>query len=535
MAISEYSNGPERKRIGLIGYTNQNDLENELKIRNYECLPLDEDELGKPDKIVLIDSVVFLGDKTEKINGFLSNYGATLLNNDCRIYIRLVPSNDGPRINTLRNMAITSINNFKLPPSGLSETEQNKIGDWYEGPALVTLSPYVHLCEKSRDCNGIANAIRSNPAGPAANLNLKISARNSNNKNMALSSEDKLLVQRSFWDCDSAHLVKIQDGLSDGVNTFRAYVNRSDSPAGPLSPYLYFIKLGGRKIISTEYRQYQALALQYIPFHLGPRLVMDRCALGQSRGILVCDYVRGAEALRDCAKDGRAAPAISNLFNTTITAWHRNAVKKECSLKHELEKKFPEKIPEHRKDLINKFGATKLPTELMDMFKDIDELVSHGVVHGDLHATNVLVRSNDAIIIDFEKMEESFPLLYDAASVEAGLFVDGFIRDNRTGKQLLASVSCLYEKDAFDEKCPPCQTGDAAEWFFDCVHQIRMHARELELAPFQYARTLGVVLLKKSCSKIYFKKRARDRGLSKEDLRALAYVLGEHLIMSITN
>ena len=55
-----------------------------------------------------------------------------------------------------------------------------------------------------------------------------------------------------------------------------------------------------------------------------------------------------------------------------------------------------------------------------------------GVVHGDLHALNVLVRGGDAIVIDFEKLEIQLPLLLDLASLEAGLFVDGFIGDRRT-------------------------------------------------------------------------------------------------------
>ena len=38
---------------------------------------------------------------------------------------------------------------------------------------------------------------------------------------------------------------------------------------------------------------YRDIALERIPFHLGPRLRLDRCALGTQQGIIVSDYVSG--------------------------------------------------------------------------------------------------------------------------------------------------------------------------------------------------------------------------------------------------
>ena len=54
--------------------------------------------------------------------------------------------------------------------------------------------------------------------------------------------------------------------------------------------------------------------------------------------------------------------------------------------------------------------------------------------HGDMHATNVLVRHGDAILIDFEKLEQHYPLTYDPASLEGGLLVEGFIEDLKNEK-----------------------------------------------------------------------------------------------------
>ena len=54
--------------------------------------------------------------------------------------------------------------------------------------------------------------------------------------------------------------------------------------------------------------------------------------------------------------------------------------------------------------------------------------------HGDMHATNVLVRHGDAILIDFEKLEQHYPLTYDPASLEGGLLVEGFIKGSQEEK-----------------------------------------------------------------------------------------------------
>ena len=75
--------------------------------------------------------------------------------------------------------------------------------------------------------------------------------------------------------------------------------------------------------------------------------------------------------------------------------------------------------------------------------------------HGDMHATNVLVRHGDAILIDFEKLEQHYPLTYDPASLEGGLLVEGLIEDLKkkrlTPKKLLSMISPLYEERALED------------------------------------------------------------------------------------
>lgn len=534
MAINKYSLGLKRNLIGFCGSNLPGNVEHLLEMMGYKCKLFDDSYYEQQTKLALTDSVIFVQDPDDPYNTItdIEHYANKLLNNGCQIYVIPSPVIPGKKSDVLRRKLIRALNRLQLPPSQLGSDYYALIDNWYEGPSPYPLAPFVHVIDTPNDWAHIASTIRNNPAGTAPKLELEITTINVDSS-IQLSEEDELLIRRAFHECSTVRFVELSNGLS-GVKTFRAYARRTDTPTGSQHPYLYFAKLGPRKLITTEYRKYQDHALQYIPFHLGPRLVMERCSLGQSQGILVCDYVHGAEPLRDCAREGRAAPAISNLFNTTISPWHRNAVTDECSLKQRLDDKFPRTIPRHRRFRIKKFGAKQSPIKLRELIEDRVEPVKLGIVHGDLHATNVLVRSNDAIIIDFEKVSTGFPLVFDAASVEAGLFVDGFIRDNRTPAQLLDSIGCMYTIDAFDESHPLCQAGDSSEWFFDCVRQIRMHARELEAAPRQYARALAVVLLKKACSNINFSNKKKAEGLSREDVRALAYILGERLLVSLT-
>ena len=104
--------------------------------------------------------------------------------------------------------------------------------------------------------------------------------------------------------------------------------------------------------------------LNIFPFHLGPGLRLDRCELGAKKGIIVSDYVSGAEKLLDCARDGRAEHVIASLFNTTLRTWHEASTKENYPLKDYLKKRMPDKIPEHRQSLIEGFEVPRCQPNL---------------------------------------------------------------------------------------------------------------------------------------------------------------------------
>jgi Phosphotransferase enzyme family len=212
-----------------------------------------------------------------------------------------------------------------------------------------------------------------------------------------------------------------------------------------------------------------------VPFHLGPRLRADRCVLDKSQGLITCDYVVGAETLRDGIRDGRGVHVIGNLPDPYLMAPRRHREQRplqEFLLEHLHERGA---IPRHRERLIRGYGAIKTLEELKAQIAQASPSrpVLVGTIHGDLHATNVLVRMNDAVIIDLERIAAGQPLLLDAASLEGGLFVDGFVGDRRSAKEVLASILPLYTTAALKQDDHYCDPASGSAWFVDSVRQAR--------------------------------------------------------------
>lgn len=490
--------------------------------RGYEVEGYTEAMLSNPSDLVAVDSVIFTQNahKPTEIFTQLKRCAETLLNFDCRIYVRVAESESLQK--QARAIVVNAVNELKLPAAGLFPSEREAVAADVKEREGNPLAPFVYVCDSSVGWPDIARLIGDNPSGKPPNQDLKIDAINSEGQKITLTEENELLVRRAFWDCAEIHLRGMEDGLS-GVSVFRAYAELEKGLLGRW-PYLYFLKIGSRQKVATEYEKYEGSALEYIPFYLGPSLRAERCGLGARQGIIVGDWVEGAEPLRDCARDGRAVPAIGNLFGRTLWSWRNLAKPDELSIPDYLENLFPTKIPSEREALIRELGATLSVSEMKDLFmRRNSKPVLAGPVHGDLHATNVLVRSGDAIVIDFEKVESRWPLVYDAAALEGGLLVDGFADDSRSPADILSSIISLYENGVILERISSCHPKDASTWFYDCVHQIRIQARQLEFHPGQYATALALALIKKACNPHKFDD-------TKIRLRAVAYVLAEKIL-----
>jgi Ser/Thr protein kinase RdoA (MazF antagonist) len=122
-------------------------------------------------------------------------------------------------------------------------------------------------------------------------------------------------------------------------------------------------------------------------------------------------------------------------------------------------------------------------------------------VHGDLHARNVRVRANDAVVIDFARSDGEGPLIYDLAMLEASLLIDAFSEESQ-GATWVAAVKPLYRDISKSGVFPHAPARSHAAWFFSCVRQIRLEAAAMQRGgsgESQYATALAVALLLKAC------------------------------------
>jgi Ternary complex associated domain 9 len=529
MAIAEFAAVKKRARVAFWGEVPQKSGLEAFVRRGYRPESFTV-RLRAPRELAITDSVVLTQSATDLKSVYrqLRQYADKLLSFDCRIYVRVAP---GLNLQGReRTTVVNAIRHLRLPGAGLRRNEWDILGVELREREGFPLAPYVCVCDASWTWDTIAQTIADNPAGDPPNLDLELDAVTANGTRLKLNPEVTLLLQRSFADCGEVHLRRMQDGLS-GINVFRAYVKLRAGLEGKW-PTSYFVKVGARTMIGREYFNYQAHALKYIPFYLAPRLTLERCGLGAREGIIIGDFVEQTEPLRDSARGGRSIHALGTLFSRTLAAWRHDANEdKVRTIGDVLADFLPRQmdVPDVRKALLARdFGVTPNLTKIRELLAKCDsKRILIGTIHGDLNPSNVLVRLSDAILIDFEKLKEG-PLIYDVASVEAGLLVDGFAGDMRTPRDWLKSIEPLYDSHELLAWRIPCHPKDSSSWFYDCVRQIRLQATPLQGNIGQYAAALAIALIRKSCNKQIFKDR-------RDVLRAGAYVLGEGILEHVVN
>lgn len=542
MAIPNFNAPIKRRRVGFVDEIPP-EFVKPLIERGYDpylvtaSKPLNDIELETIGSFVLTQNSKSL----QGIHKVLRSYAWTL-DHDCRIYVRYADDENSNG----KNILLHVLGSLKLPASGFREDERHYLQEPQGDENVPAYAPFVHIVELPKDGISLANTINANPPGPPPNKYLRIEVTNSNGEPISLNCDQKSLLQRAFWDCDRIQLIAKTDGLSP-VDAYECFAHHSRHIIAENWPFRVMVKIGPRRDVAREYYKYRNIFLEKVPFHLGPRLRLERCALGRSCGIIVSDYVENAQLLRDVSRKGRGAQAIASLFNITLVAWHRSTEKNSNLKLNEflVEKALRNRdLPPFRLARMGNFGVTSTLNQLIQQVleADVGEKVLTGMVHGDLHATNVLVRMNDAVIIDLERIEQGWPVLFDAASLEAGLFIDGFIRDKRSPKAILASISRLYDaREAFDHNDYYFKPDDPSAWFYECAWQIRMQATQMELYKYQYAWVLAIVFIKKACQvtnfadgqDVDFESIPANDNVGREGIRQLAYLIAEKIVFSL--
>jgi len=510
-----------RKQVAWFGTTPPHDGRRVFEEREYLVTSCTDVDLQEPAYLAGLSAVVFTQsvEKPLQIAKDLEQHAQRLLNYDCRIILRSAQSG----LPILTNL----IDLLRLPTGGLPPHEAEKLSKWQNPKNGDPPLPHARYFDESVLWSNVANFVSDGQPGAAPNraLNITIEDRvdSQGKKHKSfLTEQSTLLLQRAFADCKDIHLVPMPDGHS-GVAVYRACAELAGGLHGQW-PQPHFVKIGKRGKIFAEYKIYEENVDPYVPFHLGPHLVRERCCLGANEGVIVGDYVEESESLRNCAFDGRSASAIACLFDRTLLGWHRQAHKVWTPLSAGLLRHFPRRIDGQRFKRAQQLGATRNLQQLRSLFElCVSMPVLVGPIHGDLHAANVRVRATDAIVIDFFAHRSNYPLLYDAATLEASLLVEGFANDDRNAQEWLDSLAPLYDYRPLDAAVTQANPKNRSFWFHACVQQIRRYARQWECGRDQYAGALALALLIKT---------SKDPSAPETEAsrRAAAYVLAERVL-----
>jgi hypothetical protein len=548
MAIREFSpEGTPRAKIAFVdGLPKAQDLD-WFEKRNFECEPCTLEKLRQSDYAAVLDAVIWTQDPG-KLNALPRELGPTvpnLLDYDVRVYVRL--ATDEKLTNTPRKLVVNALLESGIPVANLRPEEWQTIPESRRERENGFLMPCVYIFESASLWPDVATVVCDRPAGASPKFDLRFDENFLKDRfEPGGHGERAMLLKRAFWNCSELQL-RLLDGGMSGAPVFKAYASLEAglvqrSATGVAYPHLYFVKIGPRKKVVDEYDKYIWHISDYVPFHLRPRLRLDRCNLGSTQGILVGDFVEGTESLITCARGARSGHAISNLFDKTLGGWRKQkSPDTNQSLRSYLEKKWLVEgsdaliaLPPARAEIVRDLGGETEVAPLKVIFENHGNTrVLIAPAHGDMHATNVLVRHGDAILIDFEKLEQHYPLTYDPASLEGGLLVEGFIEDlkNETFKpnDLVKLIEPLYEESAFKGRgMTLCPRGDPTEWYYDAVNQIRTLSWAAETEPGQYALTLALCLIRKGCN-THESLDAKAPSTS----RAIAFFFGQKILRRI--
>ncbi len=472
-----------RKNIAWLGQSPPADAQLAFAEREYVVAECTAADLKRPEYLAGLSAVVLTQseDKPLTITRELEAHAESLLDYDCRIIVRAARG---------VGAIVGAIGSLGIPAAGLpadaATTKQ-------EDPPL----PFARYFDASVGWAEIANFVQTCPHRPYPSLSLNIEVTKTDDGSVVLDSSIEILLRRAFSDCSKLCVEKLA-GARSGAKVYRVYAELCGGVLGEVTqPFI--VKTASRDEIISEYVNYEDKVHPYIPFHLGPHLDYKRCCLGGNGGLLVLNYVTESETLLRCAGEGRSLPAIACLFDRTLFGWHRQAREVDVPFAKPLAERFPTSINQDRLAIAQStFGATLGVDELKRLFsccKSTPVLV--GPIHGDLHATNVRVRTSDAVIIDF-RTQENYPLLFDAATLEASLLVEGDFGSDVEPREWFDAIKPLYEGTLFACLAPQPAPSSWSSWFYASIRQIRGYARQWECGKGQYAAALSLALLEKA-------------------------------------
>ncbi len=244
-----------------------------------------------------------------------------------------------------------------------------------------------------------------------------------------LDEEKQLLLRRSFFDCERIHVQSITGGLAS-LNLFKVYPWIGKSRIGP-SPSPFFVKIAGHDEIEQELKKYTDYTDNYIPFHYRPNCRPDRCVSTRNFSSLVGDFVDEAISLRSALQDVHYSGIIFSLFEKTLKGFRLQPfVSRRGPMKDVLATFIKNNVIKverfFKKDALltraQELGLNSTPQQMLERLLQIcPKTCLTSPYHGDLNFRNVMVKGDDAILIDFYSVDGSGPLTADPATLEVSL------------------------------------------------------------------------------------------------------------------
>ena len=379
---------------------------------------------------------------------------------------------------------------------------------------IGSLMPPDDLAEEARE--GIQGA------GPTFNKTLKV-------KGATLTGENLLLLQRAFSDCSEIELLPLTEGKSNAL-VFRAHARvGSVAPAAFMLPFL--VKLDTAPNIETELENFRTYVAPHVPFSHRPDLDAGRSLIGATRGILVGDFVEDAASLAQLCSDPSGRGAIYSLFDDALRSWRRHAYADPSTTKLSFTELMPGLIKETEilPRIVNlarkKFGLTATPNQLVDRLTKASVFnYRRGIIHGDLHPGNVMVRGSEPILIDFFSIWGAAPLIADVACMEVAVCFTIAPEKTALGRTKVhekpfrswkKEIDALFAKACLNYVPPLQEPPSEFNWLWSICRQTRMMAHLVGADRGPYEAALVAYLLR----------RARLGLNPKENLLIAAYAL----------
>jgi hypothetical protein len=369
-----------------------------------------------------------------------------------------------------------------------------------------------------------AEVIARHDPGPHAEPSLEIHLP----PEVCLDEDSQFLLRRAFSDCAKIALQPLSGGRSATAYAVQAALRASE--VGP-RPMPFFVKLDTPNKILAEQSNYSLYASLHIPWYLRPNLDPKRCLIGLTKGILVGTFVAHSDSLWNVVLDGKGPRYIHALFEETLMGWRSQAYQRppaKGSLSARLDHVFKyERVVDKHVERAREFGNVHSPRELKARLLDVGQQTwREAPMHGDLHAENVRVRGDDAIIIDLEKVATG-PLCADIASLEVWLAFEVPPRTVPNRELWTSLVGTLFAPESVSRPPNLASTHEGMDWLRACVRHTRMISGAVCECSTEYVTAIALHLLRRACY---------DRGAadvhSQEDTyrRAYAYYLGSRLV-----